>query len=623
MSTVPTAPLVPRKGAYLLILAMMALYALGYAFSAVHTDSADELWKALEIRRGVAYPLEGPPLGGVLHLGPYWFYLTALPLWIDSSWLAAAVFLGLACSLKFPLAYVCGRKLLDGDFGLLWAAMLLLPGWTSFEPLIFLNPNAVAAAGLAVLALCLRAAESAASWRAFLALGIAFTLAIHVHPTLAPSALFIAWALWRRRADARFLPRAIVALVIGALAPLIPYVVSQALGGFPDWRSASRYVEGEVAIAGVVNVFRVIAHATYTGPVVLARQVLGWDETAAAALGMAVVLGCATSLAAFVAARDHPLARARAIQLLAGLVVFASGVAMLRTVTPLQFSWVLGAPIGGVAAIGVWSLARARWGRFVARGALVLVLAFAGYVVHAFGSLLHEGEASLDSRVNDIKGDLPPRLFRDVWFPAWAHGELGQVLCRLDRASLHGHLAYVVDKSLALGALLECGRRPAATLAAGEAGEHLFGMTRAFWRAIDASPACWIGPLGLGKATPLRSRAGLAIADGRTYLPRTPSGAAPQRATLEHEAPAGSAIMLTNVLGAYELVRVISATASGAEAKPVAQNDLSYLFRNVGANGPIAWTFVVEYTNPLALDAVRVELPTPVSSTPGCAVSGP
>ncbi len=109
----------------------MAAYAAGYAWSSPSTDTADELLKAYGIRHALAYPIEGPFLGGALHFGPLWFYLTALPLWISQSWLGVALFIGFVCSLKFPLSYLCGRKLIDADFGLLWAAAMFVPGWAS------------------------------------------------------------------------------------------------------------------------------------------------------------------------------------------------------------------------------------------------------------------------------------------------------------------------------------------------------------------------------------------------------------------------------------------------------------------------------------------------------------
>src|SRR5690348_18379594 len=85
------------------ILGLMAAYIAGYAWSTPSADTADELLRAYEIRHAMAYPLEGPFLGGALHLGPMWWYLTALPLWVSHRWLAVALFIGLVCSLKFPL----------------------------------------------------------------------------------------------------------------------------------------------------------------------------------------------------------------------------------------------------------------------------------------------------------------------------------------------------------------------------------------------------------------------------------------------------------------------------------------------------------------------------------------
>ena len=126
------APLFARWAAFSLIAFLMIAYTASYAWSTPHTDTADELMRAYEIRHRLAYPLEGPFLGNALHLGPVWFYLVAQPLFISHGWLGVALFpIGLVCSLKFPLAYHCGRRLIDADFGVLWAVCMFVPGWTS------------------------------------------------------------------------------------------------------------------------------------------------------------------------------------------------------------------------------------------------------------------------------------------------------------------------------------------------------------------------------------------------------------------------------------------------------------------------------------------------------------
>ncbi|MDQ2963600.1 MAG: hypothetical protein M3R31_10660, partial [Pseudomonadota bacterium] len=62
--------LFPGSARFWLVAFLMAAYTAGYAWSAPTADTADELLRAYEIRHGIAYPLEGPFLGGALHLGP-------------------------------------------------------------------------------------------------------------------------------------------------------------------------------------------------------------------------------------------------------------------------------------------------------------------------------------------------------------------------------------------------------------------------------------------------------------------------------------------------------------------------------------------------------------------------
>ena len=603
----------PRRelvGAGILLLLMMAVYAAGYAFSAVHTDSADELWKAWEIRHGVRYPVQGPPLGQVLHLGPAWFYLASIPLWLGLSWLGSAIFIGAVCSLKFPLAYYCGSRLLDRDLGLLWALCLLFPGWPSFEQLIFLNPNAVAAAILAILALCL---APLTLLRAF-ALGLAVSLGVHVHPTVLPALAFALPGIWAQRHDGRFLAQAAGLFVLGALLPLAPYVVSQALNGFPDWSAASGYVRGEVSLANVVNTLAVLWHYFFDGPRIAARFLVEAPEIAAAALGWANVALVAAGLVALFQPRGRWLALAAMLALL----VWAACIAFLRTTTPLQFTWALAVPASLVVALGLHALVTTqRPGLLLGFAGLV----FASAIVMTLGlaKRVAWGDGILSMRVMDIKGGRGEALVRDVWFPAYAQESLGRELCDLPRgASLHGHLAFVADKSLLLGAMFACGRRPAVSLAAGGARPNVAGMTRAFWEASGTRPQCWVGPIGIARdATAAAANPGLEVATGVTYLPRRPSGAPVTRTRVEFTAPAAALVLVTNVLGGYEHFRLSSATADGVPARRLAADDLSALLAGAGS-GTTAWVIEAEVTNPRGLDVVVIPRRDPNRETPDC-----
>ena len=583
----------------------MGAYAAGYAWSSPSTDTADELLKAYGIRHALDYPIEGPFLGGALHFGPLWFYLTALPLWISQSWLGVALFIGFVCSLKFPLAYLCGRKLIDADFGLLWAAAMFVPGWASLEQLVFLNPNGVAAAALLVLAIALRAIEKQSDWPTFAALGLALAVAMHVHPTSTPIFILVAPVLWAHYRRGQSLPGAVVAIAAGFLVLFLPYVVSQIGGGFADWGSARAYVSDQVVLANIVNAPTVIQNDVLGGPAVIAEYLLHWQPDRSALLGAAMAVAVSTSVAGWL----HPVSRHRLLLFVVALLIFAAWIACMRPTTPLQFTWILGPVVAGLVAIGVWSLGRVAALRPLVWGIVAGSVVFNVFAIRAMALTVRQGEGHLPSRVMDIKNGLPNAIYRDVWFPALGHGELGQILCDAGDVSLHGHLAYIADKDLGLDALFACNDRSRLSLVASDAPSHYFGMTRLFWRALGGPPDCWVGSLGLTRhAMPLLERKPLPLAQNLTdllrRLPRNPIATT----TFSVTAPGRAGVMLTNVLGGYESFQVVSAVAAGRAVSPIAENDLSSLFASP-ASGPdvVQWTFSVLTSNPQAIDVVSVD----------------
>ena len=487
---------IPTSG--LLIVLMMATYVAGYAWSAPHTDTADELLRAFEIRHAIRYPLEGPPLGQVLHLGPIWFYLTAIPLWIQDSWLSAALFIGFVCSLKFPLAYLCGRQLIDRDFGALWAVGMFVPGWNSFEQLVFLNPNGVATATLAVLAIVLHALKRT-SLVTFIALGIALAIAIHIHPTAAPLFLLLVIPFAQYRARGGSLPLALIAFGSAFLVPLIPYVVNQLRHGIPDLTGARKYVSDQVVVANALNGPSVIWNYFSGGPAVIAEYLLGWPSQHAVALGLGIAVVAGASIVV-VGASSVASSRRALVCFLASLLIASAWIGALRTTTPFQFVWVLGPIAGGLFGLGLWYLGQMRAGRPLVVISVTAILLSNMYVVRAISLKVRDGEGELPSRIMDIKDQAPHAIYRGVWFPALAHGALGEMLCRADKpAYLHGHLAHVADKDLGLDMLFACGDRSNVELAGGTGRTHYLGMTRPFWRSLNAKPECWIGSLGIAR----------------------------------------------------------------------------------------------------------------------------
>ncbi|HET7136402.1 MAG TPA: hypothetical protein VFJ25_10820, partial [Casimicrobiaceae bacterium] len=479
-----------------------------------------------------------------------------------------------------------------------------VPGFASLEPLLFLNPNAVAAAALLVLALVLRIVEKPAPAWVWFALGLAVAFAIHVHPTSAPVVVLLvpaALAVRRRREPWRV--RAI-ALAGGVVSPFLPYLASQLGNSFADVASASSYMSGQVSLGNIVNAPAVVFDYLTVGPRVVARYLMEWGDASATVLGFVALGAFAHSI---VALGDRRSRRAFAL-FVASLVLVAAWVACMRPTTPFQFTWILGPPVAAVVALGFSALSRrSRW-RWTAFAVIALALPLNTYAIARAARTVQDGEGVLPSRVLDIKGRIPAIEFHDVWFPAIGHARLGALLCQPGKLSLHGHLAYVVDKDLALDTLFVCGRRAHLSLV-GSAGTHYAGMTRRFWAALRETPPCLIGSLGITRSvTPLVVRDALAIADGSRYLPRIAARGAPSEQTIAVVAPAGAAVLVTNVLGEYERFRILGAHVEGRVAAPVAQNDLSALFvaPKTPARHEVAWTFDIATTNLASVDVVAI-----------------
>ena len=275
----------------------------------------------------------------------------------------------------------------------------------------------------------------------------------------------------------------------------------------------------------------------------------------------------------------------------------------------MQFAWVLNPVFGGLIALGLWVAARQRAARWLVVAVMAASIGFNVHVMRALARTVGEGEGRLPSTVLDIKGRLPAAVYSDVWFPAHAHGELGEALCSSrGRIALHGQLAYVLDKDLGLDTWLACADRSRFVLGGGDADGRYFGMTRPFWRALSWTPDRWAGSLGLTTdVVPLTREPSIPIALGETYLPRRPATHELGTTEIAGVAAPARAVMVANVLGGYEHFEVLSARADGREVAPIASDDIARLYKATAASGAaVRWTFTVRSTNPGAIDVVSI-----------------
>ena len=588
-----------------LLAALMGTYIAGAAWSAAIQDTARDVHYAYSIRHGLWFPLEGPilggPVGGALHLGPAWYYVLSIPLFVSDGWLAIALFAAALASLKFPLAFLLGRRALDARWGTAWACCLALPGWHSFEQLIFFNPNPAAACVLGAVLLALRLRESPSGPSAF-GLGLLFALALHVHPTCAPVVVLAVPALWRAERRTALA----CALAIGFAIPFLPYVAQQIASGVPDAASTAGYMSRQITVANLVNTPQLVGAAIVGGP----QAVIAWlwpkasgvPRVAAALAALAV----AVPVAAAMSRRMPEAARAPFGALWLAVVVFAPWIALLRPTTPMYFMYAIAPFMAGLIALGAW-LALRRATAVAGVTACVLLLLLHAAVAYRMASAVESGQGVLSSRILDVKDESARQGFNDTWFPATGRGSLGAFLC--GARTLHGHLAYIEDRSVGMDALFACRSVDALRIGGSRSpGEHWVGMSRAFWRKLDASPECWSGSLGMARTAAVAwPEEGISIASGRKYFPRDPGKGRLAPVAVDIEAPRTQALMITNPLVGYEALEDVRVLADGATLAPLASNDLSRLFVAPAGSGPVAWSIRFAATAPPAADIVLFE----------------
>lgn len=215
----------------LIIAALMIFYALAFSDSVLSLDTSRDVFRATQISQMIHWPLLGPDIGGFIHTGPIWFYFLALPA-ATGSLVFVAFWVGLFASLKFLLAYLLGKALLNKPFGLLWAFMLMLPGWHVINQFIISHTNLLETLSLALLLMLYRFSQLGKAkywyWAALI-----FGLGFHAHPSFLVLIVFYLPVMWLCRAQLNF--KMLLWAVLIFLIPWLPYLVDQIIHDFPDY----------------------------------------------------------------------------------------------------------------------------------------------------------------------------------------------------------------------------------------------------------------------------------------------------------------------------------------------------------------------------------------------------
>jgi hypothetical protein len=596
----------------LLLFALVSVQLLAAWGSDGSYDTIRDMFFARQIATGAEFPLNGPLIGGIFHLGPGWFYLLA-PAFGAAGMVGVVVAIGVLIGLKFPIAYLIGLRMAGPRAGVFCALGLAIPGWSLYEAANLTHVSLVQTTLLLAVLAAIHARERRGGWSALL-LGACCGLAVQAHPSsLLLATIAMLWGLGAPSRDRGYWLRLLLAGG-AAVAPMLPYVIAQLGGGFPDAPGIGRHGETMLAAGGLASVPRLLFMATWGGVEHIATYWWGFGAGAMWALRAAGVAFAALLLLGLVVEGIHDRRHARlAGVLLAILLAHTVFVLAIRPITPVWMVFAYGVPLGFLFALATQGLWRARIGRAaaVAMGAC----AAAGFIA---GSMYFVAPTPVvrvplpppgGSGLMDI--DEAPVGTLEIVIPRLGWRDLQAIAAPLCApSSVHGHYGQFIEKSHTVAVAQACGSYSQVRLGGGPtAGRraHL-GLTEHAATALGLRPNRWIGALALfDDFEVLVDHHGLPLVEPRTHGARQLSGVVAEF-TLQLSAKGGDAILVSHLAPGYFPFAVTGAALDGVAIAPSYADPahVGFVCAACSAYQQVQWTLRIEAVRDL-VDIVRID----------------
>ena len=601
----------PSRADAAIVAAFMAIHVASSCFGAAGPDTTRDVAAALAIRDLGALPLHGPLLAGTSHLGPLWFYLLSLPMMVSRSWLGVAVFVAILSSLQFPLAYAAGRRLIDRRFGLLWCALLALPGWGSFQLVGFSHTNMVPTCSMLVFYALVRLAQQRqARWLVVAA--VAFSLALHAHPTTIVLAPMIAIVALLAMPNVGALLRWGVVALLAALLPFAPLLADRGAAAAPLIAQAADYVGSTMQVSNLLGTGPLLWSMLTGGPRMVADAFLAVTPGVPTVAVVAVVALELAALAGLLfAVRRQPLPVAAALLATVGA---AALIAWLRPATPFYMTYALLPFVAALGALGLYGLCAGlqQRGPAVLAGIVSLALILHAAFAAGIAATIASGDVALDvaSRLDVKQHDATPAP-AEPWLPAHAVDASGALLCRQQGPIvLHAAYAYLEHVYLGLDHRLHCGILDVHLAGIEPAGGvHLVGIARPAWLALGWTPPIALGGIGVTHAADvLWPTRGSPPPDGSVYPPPAIAPLPTTTVAIDASVQGDRAVVVAFPYVPWMIPPQIEVSANGIARAPLARDVAAAVYtcrECVGAAG-VAWRISIVSSAPERVDVVTI-----------------
>jgi len=588
-------------------------------FTVASVDSVRDIYQAYMIAEHGALPLTGPQLAFSIHQGPLWFYMLALPAAIFGHWAAIALFVFLLASLKFVLAYKLGKTLLSAQLGLLLAFFLALPGWTHFQLIIWTSTSVLESALLLYL-LALLAVYRRPSPAGWLLAGLCFSLALHAHPTAIPFGALTLLPLRHRDNNWRWLSL----FALGVVSLYLPYLIDQALQGFPDLTAAKQYQQSEFSPGGFTSFLNLVSAIVLFGPRLYYETTLPFPAAVAATTTHAalVMICIGAGLAGWRSAQGN--LRRLLLLALATLFTVLVFVVFIRARTPNHFAY---APTFALmlcyacfATLALNTLPRLQLARTVPAVILALLVttsAGLAWMRYTHSSVFQE-TVLFDVKNLQGKWELP-----GVEIPAMHATRHARFLCSLGPVVLHGPYAAMVDAHVGLEPLMHCNRRDhiqVGGISDRPDVEHLVGISGAMQQYLAGAAEHAVGNVAFYRPLAVSDHGkALDLAKGDRNPPRRLfRGGTLDVRTAQLSSTEPSALLVSKPVGYFMSLEVYAVFCNSKPARLAHRYNYSWLF-TCDTEGPKGMEWSMDYVASAdnLLDAVLLSAHHP--STQGVA----
>jgi hypothetical protein len=564
-------------GRALALAALCGLLLLRVPYAASHMDLARDMWVTWRLLQGQAFPLEGPVLNGMIHLGPVWYYILAVLLLLGRSWFGTMLLLGLLASLQIPLAYLLGKELHSRRAGMLWAVGLVVPSWTTYSWMLPLHPILSPLFLLAFVLCCLRYWRSGAR-KYFYGMALAFTLALHAHPSNIGCAwigLFV--VLRARHPRVTWRDFALAALLV--LAPLLPFFYADAQRGFEDFRKSFAFAANPEATGSLANLPSLFLAIVYGGTRYLFDPLSGLSAHAAQAAACVIALGgVGGGVGVFFALRDRRT-RAATLFVIGSMLVVLATVAVMRSFVPYYMTTAARVLLAGLVAIGLSALGENGVAR--ALRTAVACSAVLACIVTTYGNARFQSRGAWPFAwvpMFDV-AHAPETVTPLLLTPAYAMDTSGRFLCAEPNPSIHGSYGNQLIHNYAMDMRLSCGRSDVHVGGDESGRSHWLGLSRAMLAQSGVQPQLRVGPIGLLRPRRIVSSNPplLQAAEPRypAYLPRTETMTTRQ---LSVPLQAGEHLAISNLAFAFNVEPRFTVSAAGKTLAPVARDRVAEIY---------------------------------------------